>query len=344
MASTVTRDAARIASLCNGCITHRPGPAVSGTALSSFLSPCASGQPMVLSSNFSTQSCLTDEKFFSPPARTPPAFTFYLPRRQWPGPHHRIMASNTSTLVDEDGESSDWIEIQNTSTNSVNLLNWALTDSAGNPASGVSGHQHSAQIFYDRLRLRQKTAPRPVKNCIRTSNFPPTANIWRCSPLTARRPRKFRLSFRSSSRTFSYGIGMQFTATTLVATNAAIHYLIPTDSSVDGIWTQTNFDDSSWQVGTNGIGYETGIVDPQEESFAAKVLATQPVAYWRLNETTGPTAVNLAAVASRTEGVMWAILFWVARARARRHFPRLRPTTTRRFSTARAPTSTARMN
>ena len=31
----------------------------------------------------------------------------------------------------------------------------------------------------------------------------------------------------------------------------------------------------------NGIGYETGFTDPQEESFAAKVLATQPVAFWR---------------------------------------------------------------
>ena len=44
-----------------------------------------------------------------------------------------FMASNTRTLVDEDGDTSDWIELQNTSTNSVNLLNWALTDSAGNP-------------------------------------------------------------------------------------------------------------------------------------------------------------------------------------------------------------------
>ena len=63
------------------------------TALSSFLSPCTSGQPMVLSSSSSncpTQSCLTDEKYFSSPARTPLAFTFYLPRCQWPGTHHRV--------------------------------------------------------------------------------------------------------------------------------------------------------------------------------------------------------------------------------------------------------------
>src|ERR1039458_8542633 len=44
-----------------------------------------------------------------------------------------FMASNTHTLADEDGDSSDWIELQNTSSNSVSLLNWALTDSSGNP-------------------------------------------------------------------------------------------------------------------------------------------------------------------------------------------------------------------
>src|SRR5207249_3935073 len=42
-----------------------------------------------------------------------------------------FMASNTHTLTDEDGESSDWIEIHNAGSNSVNLLNWALTDKLG---------------------------------------------------------------------------------------------------------------------------------------------------------------------------------------------------------------------
>src|ERR1039458_459209 len=44
-----------------------------------------------------------------------------------------FMASNTHTLLDADGDSSDWIELQNTTTNSVGLLNWSLTDSASTP-------------------------------------------------------------------------------------------------------------------------------------------------------------------------------------------------------------------
>src|SRR4051812_35964973 len=44
-----------------------------------------------------------------------------------------FMASNSSTLADEDGDDSDWIEIQNTSGTAVNLQNWALTDKAATP-------------------------------------------------------------------------------------------------------------------------------------------------------------------------------------------------------------------
>src|ERR1019366_9210827 len=43
-----------------------------------------------------------------------------------------FMASNNSTLADEDGEYSDWIELYNSSTNTVNLGGWYVTDRATN--------------------------------------------------------------------------------------------------------------------------------------------------------------------------------------------------------------------
>ncbi len=204
-----------------------------------------------------------------------------------------FMASNTQTLLDEDGDSSDWIEIQNTSSNSVNLLNWALTDSAGNPGKwrfpATNIPPKSFMIVFASGKDRAIAGQELHTNFKLSADgeylamFGPDGTV--ATEITPQFPPQFP--------DVSYGIGMQLTTTTLVATNAAIHYWIPTNSSADATWTQTNFNDSSWQVGTNGIGYETGIADPQEESFAAKVLATQPVAYWRLNETNGWTAVNL---------------------------------------------------
>jgi hypothetical protein len=209
-----------------------------------------------------------------------------------------FMASNTHTLLDEDGDSSDWIEIQNTSSNSVSLLNWALTDSAGNPGKwrfpATNIPPKSFMIVFASGKDRA-TPGAPLHTNFKLSAdgeylamFGPDGSV--ATEISPQFPPQFP--------DVSYGIGMQLATTTLVATNAAIHYLIPTDSSVDATWTQTNFNDSGWPVGTNGIGYETGIADPQEEAFAAKVLATQPVAYWRLNETNGVEAVN-----SGTDGV-----------------------------------------
>ncbi len=41
-----------------------------------------------------------------------------------------FMASNGRTLLDEDGESSDWIELRNRGDQPVNLVGWSLTDNA----------------------------------------------------------------------------------------------------------------------------------------------------------------------------------------------------------------------
>jgi len=43
-----------------------------------------------------------------------------------------FMASNARTLADEDGQFPDWIELYNSGSNTVNLLNWSLTDNATN--------------------------------------------------------------------------------------------------------------------------------------------------------------------------------------------------------------------
>src|SRR5581483_7817460 len=43
-----------------------------------------------------------------------------------------FMAANSGGVTDEDGDSSDWIEIHNDSTAQTSLAGWHLTDSAAN--------------------------------------------------------------------------------------------------------------------------------------------------------------------------------------------------------------------
>jgi hypothetical protein len=203
-----------------------------------------------------------------------------------------FMASNTHTLADDDGDYSDWIELENTAVTNVDLVNWALSDSPGNPEKWLFPSTNIPPggfmvVFASGKNRRVPGAP------LHTNFKLSAAGDY----LALSRPglsiaTEFAPSFPQQFPDVSYGLLMGIITTTLVATNATIHYLIPTNSSVDGAWPQTGFDDSTWQVGVNGLGYETGIYNPGEESFAAKVLASQPVAYWRLNETSGVQAVN----------------------------------------------------
>ena len=44
-----------------------------------------------------------------------------------------FLASNSNSIVDEEGQNEDWIEIANTSGGVVNLLGWYLTDNVNQP-------------------------------------------------------------------------------------------------------------------------------------------------------------------------------------------------------------------
>jgi hypothetical protein len=203
-----------------------------------------------------------------------------------------FMASNTQTLMDEDGDSSDWIEIQNTSTSSVNLQNWALTDSAGNPGEWRFPATNIAPKSFMIVFASGKNRAIPGQELHTNFKLSAAGEYLAMFGPDGSVATEIAPQFPQQFPDVSYGIGMQFATTTLIATNATIHYLIPSNAAFDTTWTQMNFDDSSWPIGTNGIGYETGIADPLEESFATKLLATQPVAYWRLNETSGVSAIN----------------------------------------------------
>jgi CotH kinase protein/Concanavalin A-like lectin/glucanases superfamily/Lamin Tail Domain len=213
-----------------------------------------------------------------------------------------FMASNASTLTDEDGDFSDWIEIQNTSDSGVNLLNWALTDSSGNPSKwhfpSTNMPPKSFMIVFADGKNRI-TPGAPLHTNFKLSAAGEYLALFDPDGATAT---EIAPQYPPQFPDVSYGIGMQLATSNLVATNATIHFLIPTNSSVDATWTQNGFNDSSWPTGLNGIGYETGIIDPQEESFATKLLGTQPIAYWRLNETNGVAAANSGTTGVEDEG------------------------------------------
>ena len=213
-----------------------------------------------------------------------------------------FMASNTQTLYDEDGDTSDWIEIQNTSATNVSLLNWALSDIAGDPTEWLFPATNLASGSF--LVVFASGKDRRVPGAPLHTNFKLDAAGEFLSLTAPDGTIATQLSpqFPPQFPDVSYGIEMLISNTTLVASNASIVYCIPANAADDATWTLPGFAATGWRTGTNGIGYETGLYDPQEESFYLKMLDTQPVAYWRLNETNGPAAVNSGTEGDRRPG------------------------------------------
>ncbi len=213
-----------------------------------------------------------------------------------------FMASNTRTLLDEDGDSSDWIEVQNTSATNVNLLNWALTDSAGNrtkwlfPATNMALGSYLVVFASGKDR---RTPGAPLHTNFKLDSAGKYLALFRPDGTTAT---EISPAYPAQFPDVSYGLAMQVRTTALVASNAPVLYRIPGSVADDAGWTQPGFTSVGWQAGTNGLGYETGLPDSVGGTFASKVLATGPVAYWRLNETSGPEAVNSGTAGVEDEG------------------------------------------
>lgn len=204
-----------------------------------------------------------------------------------------FMASNTRTLADEDGQFNDWIELQNVSTNTVNLGGWFLTDSASNPrkwtfpptnmtpgqfmvvfASGKDKRIPGARL-HTSFRLAASggylALVEPDGNTIATEFNP----------------------YPAQAGDVSFGLAIEQSSFVLVSNTGPVRAIVPVNDALGSAWTDLNFDDSAWRTGTNAVGFDTGAVNPGEDLAASLIQASGPAFYFRLNETNGTAAANL---------------------------------------------------
>ena len=208
-----------------------------------------------------------------------------------------FMASNTHTLKDEDGAFDDWIEIQNTGTHAASLGGWYLTDSAKDlkkwqfPATNLNGGGFLLVFASGKDR---RLPGRPLHTNFKLASAGNYLALLRPDGVTS--TTEFSPQYPPQFPDVSYGVGMHVNYLTVVATNAAARIWIPIDASVDTQWMLPEFPDDTWSGATNGIGYDIGLPDPLEQSYATRVLQLAPAVYWRLDETNGTSALNLGSM------------------------------------------------
>lgn len=171
-----------------------------------------------------------------------------------------FMADNAGQLRDQDGESPDWIELRNDSTNTVNLLGWHLTDEQINltkwtfPATNLPPGGH---LFVFASAKNRAVAGRELH-----TNFQLDAGGGYLA-LVGPDGMSVASAFNPFPRQrfdVSYGLAQQTSITPLILTGAAVQVLVPSNGTLGLTWTSPAFDDSAWLATNTPVGFSVGTV------------------------------------------------------------------------------------
>ncbi|MCA9263515.1 MAG: lamin tail domain-containing protein, partial [Planctomycetales bacterium] len=167
-----------------------------------------------------------------------------------------FMAANDDSLVDEDGDHSDWIEILNAGNSSAELRGWYLTDDATNLSKwrfpSVELSPNETVIVYASGKDRNETGFELHTNFGLNRDGEYLALV---EPDGTTIASEFSPAYAPQVEDVSYGFPTTIVENQLVGDAAAARVLIPTDDTVDpssndiqGSWLDPTFDDTagSW--------------------------------------------------------------------------------------------------
>jgi hypothetical protein len=168
-----------------------------------------------------------------------------------------FMALNNSTLQDEDGSYSDWIELYNPGTNAVDLTGWYLSTWSTNltqwqfPATNLAPHGFLLVFASNKDR---RTPGSPLHTSFKLSGSGEYLALVMPDGMT--KVSEFSPAFPPQFPDVSYGRPMTGTETTLVAPTAPALALVPT-ADIGSAWRQDPYGASSWLQGSLAAGYDT---------------------------------------------------------------------------------------
>ncbi|MBL9170576.1 MAG: lamin tail domain-containing protein [Verrucomicrobiales bacterium] len=217
-----------------------------------------------------------------------------------------FMASNQTGLKDEDGEFSDWIELQNITTNAVNTAGWSLSDSAGNlrkwllPATNIPPRGFLVVFASSKNRA---LPGRPLHTNFKLDAGAPGEFLGLVKPDGLTVASQYSPAYPAQFPDVSYGLAPSVITLPLIPAGATAKVRVPANEAEGLAWTTRGFDDASWTSGTAAFGYDTGVPDSAEDSAASFVLASDPLAFFRLNESAGSSARNDGNLGAAANGL-----------------------------------------
>jgi len=167
-----------------------------------------------------------------------------------------FQADNADTITDEDGATSDWIEIYNPDDTAVSLKGMSITDDPLLPRKwvfpGVSLPAKGRLLVWASAKDRINPAA-PLHTNFNLAAAGEYLALVAADGTT--RLTEFN-NYPPQPKDRSYGSTHEITVVeTLVASGAACKWLVPTAAVPN--WQTTSFNDNSWTSAATGIGYDT---------------------------------------------------------------------------------------
>jgi len=178
---------------------------------------------------------------------------------------NEFMAVNDTGLDDEDRDEADWIEIYNAGTDTVDLGGWYLTDDVNDLRRWAFPEVTLAPDAYLVVFASGKNRTDPLG--ILHTNFKLKGNgeyLGLVRPDGETVVSEFFPTFPKQAPDVSYGPIGSIVETVLLMPGASARALVPRNSALEPNprqsetlrpWAQEDLDDSSWQAGTTGVGY-----------------------------------------------------------------------------------------
>jgi len=180
-----------------------------------------------------------------------------------------FMASNAETLLDGDGDSSDWVEIFNTTPYDIELGGWYLTDNDNNLKKwkfplGTTIKANDYLIVFASGKGNLYYPYICSKACCHTGY----SLAIEGEDLAIVKPDgqicvEYEGEYPPQLPDISYGLAPAMVESAKFTKEGdSVSYIVPTNGSLNTLWTALEFNDSLWSSGSTGIGFDSyGIFD-----------------------------------------------------------------------------------
>lgn len=186
-----------------------------------------------------------------------------------------FMARNSSSLADEDGDQSDWIELQNLGLEAVSLEGWFLTDSADDltkwefPARPLEPGGYLVVFASGKDRT-------PVTGELHT-NFQLSGDgeyLGLIAPDGTTVIDQIAPAYPEQLTDVSYGLTRW--TTEFVGSESELHYHVPAaaDAGQEPLWMAPGFSPAGWQTGKPGLGFSEGTAGADFEVTCIRASVT----------------------------------------------------------------------